>query len=79
MTPRQLMALADQHREHHDPGAGPSVAQPAAAPRRATHGPVSTAGSAGWLMAVAGGLDRNRRRRVNAPATVTTIRAPGVS
>jgi hypothetical protein len=62
MTPRQLMALADQHREHE--GTGPtSGGQPMT---KARSRPVSTAGSAGWLMAVSDSLERTRTGRVNA-------------
>lgn len=72
MTPRQLMALADQHREHSPTGVqrGQPVTQ---GPARSN----DTHGSAGWLMAVSSGLDRSRGgRRVNvAPPRVP---APGV-
>jgi hypothetical protein len=55
MTPRQLMALADKHREF-EGGATRNGQQMQAQPRRQR----STSGSAGWLMAVANDLNRHR-------------------
>jgi hypothetical protein len=51
MTPRQLLALTNQH---HLSSAGSAPAAPRAP---------SNQGSAGWLMAVAQGLDRTRSQR----------------
>jgi len=52
MTPRQLMALSDQHSAfegHSEKGAPRERAKPK-----------DNRGSAGWLMAVAHGLDKSR-------------------
>lgn len=55
MTPRQLMALADKHREF-EGGTTQNGRQMQAQPRRQQ----STSGSAGWLMAVANDLNRHK-------------------
>jgi hypothetical protein len=55
MTPRQLMALADKHRDF-EGGATRNGQQMVAQPQRQQ----STSGSAGWLMAVANDLNRRK-------------------
>jgi hypothetical protein len=50
MTPRQLLALTDMHREFTSPEAPPEP-QPKAPANQ---------GSAGWLMALSQGLERSR-------------------
>lgn len=63
MTPRQLMALADAHREFEGGGRGARSPE-----RRPPSRPASTQGSAGWLMAVAQSLEQGRSApRANAP------------
>ena len=74
MTPRQLMALCDAHREFEgaaNRGGQPVRAQRQSAPR------ANGQGGAGWLLAVSTSLDRSRPRRVNT-VHAPTLSAPGV-
>lgn len=73
MTPRQLMALCDAHREFE--GAANRGGQPVAAQRQSAPR-ANGQGGAGWLMAVSTGLDRNRKARAQ---RVNTVRAPILS
>jgi hypothetical protein len=70
MTPRQLMALCRSHEEYQTPSTRGER-------HERTPARVNGSGSAGWLMAVSNGLDRNRKRRAHTQAA-PTLSVPGV-
>jgi hypothetical protein len=78
MTPRQLMALCDAHREYegHRNGQGGQSGGQSGGRTRAAVAPGHGQGSAGWLMAVSRDLNRSRSGRQR---PVYTVPAPGVS